>query len=189
MAKDGIMNQAIIIWVAIRTKQEHNHPKTPILLGYFNPFSACNCTECMIVYSYMTNKNTNKTFNVCYLREYLDPEHQGEFFYSYETVYRNVPVKYKSKFNDKTKLKIVKFLDWNYKETATNYVNVSRVELIDQKQYYQSYKDVFGDVDEADEKMMWTDYGQQYDRQSLRKDFNPQLTKSKVKSYNDKRLH
>ena len=43
----------------------------------------------------------NKTFNVCYLREYTDPEHQGQFFYSYETVYRNVPVKYKSKFNSK----------------------------------------------------------------------------------------
>ena len=136
----------------------------------------------------MTNKNT-KTFNVCYLREYMDPEHQGEFFYAYETVYRNVPAKYKSKFNDKTKLKIVKFLDWNYKESATNYANVSRVELIDQKQYYQSYKDVFGDVDEADEKMMWTDYGQSYDRQSLRKDFNPKLTRSKIKSYNDKRLN
>ena len=134
-------------------------------------------------------KNTDKTFNVCYLREYMDPEHQGEFFYAYETVYRNVPAKYKSKFNDKTKLKIVKFLDWNFKESATNYANVSRVELIDQKQYYQSYKDVFGDVDEADEKMMWTDYGQQWDRQSLRKDFNPKLTKSKVKSYNDKRLN
>ena len=131
----------------------------------------------------------SKTFNVCYLREYMDPEHQGEFFYAYETVYRNVPAKYKSKFNDKTKLKIVKFLDLNYKESATNYANVSRVELIDQKQYYQSYKDVFGDVDEADEKMMWTDYGQQWDRQSLRKDFNPKLTKSKVLSYNDKRLN
>ena len=34
----------------------------------------------------------------------------------YETVYRNVPAKYKSKFNDKTKLKIVKFLDWNFKD-------------------------------------------------------------------------
>ena len=134
-------------------------------------------------------KKQSKTFNVCYLREYMDPEHQGEFFYAYETVYRNVPEKYRSKFNDKTKLKIVKFLDWNYKETAANYANTSRVELIDQKQYYQSYKDVFGDVDEADEKMMWTDYGQSYDRQSLRKDFNPQLTKSKVKSYNDKRLN
>ena len=134
-------------------------------------------------------KKQSKTFNVCYLREYMDPEHQGEFFYAYETVYRNVPAKYKSKFNDKIKLKIVKFLDWNYKETAANYVNVSRVELIDQKQYYQSYKDVFGDVAEADDKKMWTDYGQQYDRQSMRKDFNPKLTKSKVLSYNDKGIH
>ena len=137
----------------------------------------------------MINKNKNKTFNVCYLREYMDPEHQGEFFYAYETVYRNVPVKHKSKFNDKTKLKIVNFLDCNYKETAANYANTSRVELIDQKQYYQSYKDVFGDIAEADDKKMWTDYGQQYDRQSLRKDFNPKLTKMKVLSYNDKRLN
>jgi len=119
----------------------------------------------------------------------MDPENQGQFFYAYETVYRNVPVKHKSKFNDKTKLKIVKFLDWNYKETAANYANTSRVELIDQKQYYQSYKDVFGDIAEADDKKMWTDYGQQYDRQSLRKDFNPQLTRKKVLSYNDKRLN
>ena len=34
----------------------------------------------------------NNTFNVCYLREYMDPEHQGEFFYAYETVYRKQPV-------------------------------------------------------------------------------------------------
>ena len=33
----------------------------------------------------------SKTFNVCYLREYMDPEHQGDFFYAYETIYRNVP--------------------------------------------------------------------------------------------------
>ena len=53
-------------------------------------------------------KNTDKTFNVCYLREYADPEHQGQYFYAYETVYRNVPVKYKSKFNDKKlKMKIL----------------------------------------------------------------------------------
>ena len=135
-------------------------------------------------------KKNNNTFNVCYLREYSDPEHQGQYFYAYETVYRNVPVKYKSKFDSKEmKLKILKHCDWHYKDMAVNHTNVTKVELIDQKQYYQSYKDVFGDVDEADEKMMWTDYGQQYDRQSLRKDFNPQLTKSKVKSYNDKRLH
>ena len=36
-------------------------------------------------------------------------------------------------------------------------------------------------VAKADEKMMWTDYGQQWDRQSLRKDFNPQLTRKKTR--------
>ena len=45
-------------------------------------------------------KKQSKTFNVCYLREYMDPEHQGEFFYAYETIYRNVPEKYRSKFNN-----------------------------------------------------------------------------------------
>ena len=136
----------------------------------------------------MTNKNTNKTFNVCYLREYLDPEHQGEYFYAYETVYRNVPVKYKSKFNDKTKLKIVKFLDWNFKETATNFAKTTKVELIDQKQYYQTYEDVFGDTATGN-KNMWYDYGQSYDRQSLRKDFNVNLTRKNIRHYNDKRIN
>jgi len=129
----------------------------------------------------------NNTFNVCYLREYMDPEHQGEFFYAYETVYRNVPEKFRYKFNDKTKLKIVKFLDWNFKETATNFAKTTKVELIDQKQYYQTYEDVFGETAFGN-KDMWYDYGQKYDRQSLRKDFNIKLTRSKVKSYNDKRL-
>ena len=129
----------------------------------------------------------NNTFNVCYLREYMDPEHQGEFFYAYETVYRNVPEKFRYKFNDKTKLKIIKFLDWNYKETATNFAKTTKVELIDHKQYYQTYEDVFGETASGNTNM-FNDYGQKYDRQSLRKDFNIKLTRSKVKSYNDKRL-
>ena len=33
------------------------------------------------------------------------------------------------------------------------------------------------------------DYGQCWDRQSLRKDFNPDLTKSKVLHYNNKEVH
>ena len=140
----------------------------------------------------MTNKNTNKTFNVCYLREYSDPEGHGEYFYAYETVYRNVPAKYKSKFDSKEmKLKILKHCDWHYKDMAVNHTNVTKVELIPQKQYYTSYADVFGKdtVDLIDHKRMFNDYGQQYDRQSLRKDFNFKLTKSKVLGYNDKRLN
>ena len=143
----------------------------------------------------MTNKNTNKTFNVCYLREYMDPEHQGEFFYAYETIYRNVPEKYRSKFdNQDMKMKIIKFCDWNYKESAQNFTNSTRIELIDQNEYYTSYYDVFGDVMSTDEKKvqklhMFNDYGQQYDRQSMRKDFNPAMTKSKVYSYNGRKMN
>jgi len=143
---------------------------------------------------YIMNKNTytntkpksgniDYTFNVCYLREYMDPEHEGDFFYAYETVYRNIPYKYKNKFNTKSmKMKIIKFCDWNYKESAKNFANSTRVELIDQDQYYQTFKDVFGDVAE-DNKSMFNDYGQKFDRQSLRKDFNPALTTRKVGNF------
>ena len=139
--------------------------------------------------------NIDYTFNVCYLREYMDPEHQGDFFYAYETIYRNVPEKYRSKFNaNKMKMKILKHCDWNYKDMASNFTRISKVELIDEDQYYTSYADVFGDVMSKDEYKreklhMFNDYGQQYDRQSLRKDFNPKMTKSKVYSYNGRKLH
>ena len=128
----------------------------------------------------------NKTFNVCYLREYMDPEHQGDFFYHYETVYRNVPEKYRKKFSEqKMKMKILKWTDWNYKESAENFENSTRIELIDQDQYYQTYEDVFGDT-AAGNKNMFHDYGQKWDRQSLRKDFNPKITKKYVTVYNER---
>ena len=96
-----------------------------------------------------------KNFNVCYLREYMDPEHQGEFFYAYETVYRNVPEKFKNKFDTKSmKMKILKFCDWNYKETAKNFENTTKVELIDEKQYYQTYEDAFGESAAEDKKCL-----------------------------------
>jgi len=130
-----------------------------------------------------------KTFNVCYLREYMDPEHQGDFFYHYETVYRNVPEKFRSKFeNQKTKMKLIKFLDYNYNESATNFANSTRIELIDEDQYYQTYEDVFGPETAAGDKNLFNDYGQKWDRQSLRKDFNPKLTKKYVPIYNERGL-
>jgi hypothetical protein len=144
-----------------------------------------------------TMKKTNQvklndvdyTFNVCYLREYMDPENEGEFFYAYETVYRNVPYKFKDKFKtDSMKMKILKFCDWNYKETAKNFENATKIELIDQDKYYQTFADVFGDVAE-DNNSMFNDYGQAFDRQSLRKDFNPKLTKKFIKNYTMKGVH
>ena len=137
-------------------------------------------------------KKQSKTFNVCYLREYMDPECPSDYFEAYETIYRNVPEKYRSKFdNQDMKMKMLKFCDWNYKEPATNFNNVSRIELIDQDKYYTSYYDVFGNSvdDEKDKKRMFNDYGQNWDRQSMRKDFNPSLTKSKLLHYNNEKTY
>ena len=135
------------------------------------------------------------TFNVCYLREYRDPENECETFFLYETIYRNVPIKYLKKFTNKDlKMKMLKHCDWNFKDSAVNFTNVSNIEIVMEKDYYTSYADVFGDVMSTDELKreklhMFNDYGQQYDRSSLRKDFNPKLTKSKVYSYNGEKCH
>ena len=129
------------------------------------------------------------TFNVCYLRDYIDPENESETFSAYETIYRNVPIKYLKKFTDeKMKMKMLKHCDWNFKDSAANFTNVTNIEIIMEKDYYLSYFDVFGNVvdEENDKKRMFNDYGQNLDRQSLRKDFNPSMTKSKVLHYNDK---
>ena len=60
-----------------------------------------------------------------------------------------------------------------------------------EKDYYTSYYDVFGETcdNDQDKKRMFNDYGQHYDRKSVRKDFNPSLTKSKVLHYNDREVH
>ena len=135
------------------------------------------------------------TFNVVYMREYTDPECESETFGSYDTIYRNVPMKYLKKFTNKDfKMKMLKHCDWNYKDMATNFTNVSNIEIVMEEEYYKSFADVFADTmaeheKERESKHMWTDYGQQYDRQSLRKDFNPKMTKSRVYSYNGKKCH
>ena len=132
------------------------------------------------------------TFNVCYLREYRDPENECETFNLYETIYRNVPIKYLKKFTDpKMKMKLLKHCDYNYKDHAANFTNVTNIEIIMVKEYYTSYYDIFGETCDSvkDKKRMWTDYGQCWDRSSLRKDFNPELTRSKVLHYNNKEVN
>ena len=132
------------------------------------------------------------TFNVCYLREYIDPENESETFNAYETIYRNIPIKYLKKFTDeKIKMKMLKFCDWNYKDSAANFTNVTNIEIIMEKDYYLSYFDVFGNVvdDDKDKKRMFNDYGQNWDRSSMRKDFNPYLTKSKLLHYNNEKTY
>ena len=79
----------------------------------------------------MYDKVNGGTFNVVYLREYIDPECESETFSAYETIYRNVPNKYYEKFdNEKMQMKILKHCDWNYKDSATNFTNVSNVTLV-----------------------------------------------------------
>ena len=135
------------------------------------------------------------TFNVVYMREYMDPDHEWDTFGAYETIYRNVPNKYRSKFDTKEmKMKMLKHCDWNYKDRAANFTNVSNIEIVMEKDYYTSFADIFADSmaeheKERESKHMWTDYGQSNDRQSLRKDFNPKLTKSKVYSYNGEKVN
>ena len=84
-------------------------------------------------------------------------------------------------------MKIIKFLDWNYKESASNFANSTRIELIDEDQYYLTYEDVWPDV-AAGNKNLFNDYGQKWDRQSLRKDFDWKKTKKHVPVYNERGL-
>ena len=143
----------------------------------------------------MYDKVNGGTFNVVYLREYIDPECESETFSAYETIYRNVPNKYLDKFSsEEMKMKMLKYCDWNYKDMATNFTNVSNIEIKTEKEYYTSFYDIFADSmaeheKERESKHMWTDYGQSNDRQSLRKDFNPAMTKSKVYSYNGRKCN
>ena len=82
----------------------------------------------------MNDYVNGQTFNVVYLREYIDPECESETFSAYETIYRNVPSKYYEKFDsEKMKMKMLKFCDWNYKDSATNFTNVSNVTLVSEK--------------------------------------------------------
>ena len=82
----------------------------------------------------MYDKVNGGTFNVVYLREYIDPECESETFAAYETIYRNVPNKYRSKVdNEKMKMKMLKYCDWNYKDMATNFTNVSNIEIKTEK--------------------------------------------------------
>ena len=83
------------------------------------------------------------TFNVVYLREYVDPDNECETFNAYETIYRNVPIKYLKKFTNKDlKMKMLKHCDWNFKDSAVNFTNVSNIEIVMEKDYYTSYADV-----------------------------------------------
>ena len=119
----------------------------------------------------------NNTVHLVYGREYQDSEDRyDQFFFIYNTVFRNVPAKLVPtlmSFKDKIK----NYCDKNYKEDATNFVGNTVVRILSDKEYYQTYEDVFGPETAAGDHNLFNDFGQLYKRQGFRKDFDPDLTK------------
>ena len=131
----------------------------------------------------MTKELTkNNTFNLVYKREYQDSESYGydEFFGTYYTIFRNVPIKFLNKLNKKDfKNKIKTFCDKNYNETATNATGYSEVEILTGDEYYRTYADEFGADIVDNDNSYFNDYGQLWNtRQLFKYDFAPELTKS-----------
>jgi hypothetical protein len=131
----------------------------------------------------MTKELTkNNTFNLVYKREYQDSESYGydEFFGTYYTIFRNVPIKFLNKLNKKDfKNKIKTFCDKNYNETATNATGYSEVEILTGDEYYRTYADEFGADIVDNDNSYFNDYGQLWNtRQFFKHDFSPELTKS-----------
>ena len=117
----------------------------------------------------------NNTIHLVYGREYQDPEDGCDFFYSYSTIFRNVPLKYLNLLL-RNKDKIKNYCDKNYKEVATNFVGNTKVEVLTGDEYYETYEDAFGDIAYRDNSL-FNDYGQLWNgRQFFKYDFAPSLT-------------
>lgn len=127
----------------------------------------------------MVNKLTkNNTVHLVYGREYQDSDDRyDQFFYSYSTIFRNVPIKYVNKLLS-IKDKVKKFCDKNYVESATNFIGNTKVEVLTGDEYYQTYEDAFGETAMGD-NCLFNDYGQMWNgRQFFKYDFEPSLTES-----------
>ena len=121
-------------------------------------------------------KEIYKTFNIVYKREYFDSE-DAEYFWSSDSMYKNVPIS-KIKYYRKQLLKFKDYMDKTYKEDATNFAGATAIEIIYPDEYYQTYEDVFGSETAAGDDNLFNDFGQLYQRQGFRKDFNPDMTKN-----------
>ena len=119
----------------------------------------------------------SKRIHLVYGREYQDSEERyDQFFYIYNTIFRNVPTKHID-ILEKYKEKIKNYCDKNFNETATNFVGNTRVAIINDKDYYTTYDDVFGSDTVQNENSLFNDYGQLWNgRQFFKKDYNPKLT-------------
>ena len=126
----------------------------------------------------------NNTIHLVYGREYQDSdERYDQFFYSYSTIFRNVPLKYLNLLL-RNKDKIKNYCDKNYNEDAKNFVGNTVVRILNNEEYYKTYEDVFGDVATGDNSL-FNDYGQLWNtRQFFKYDFNPKIIENfKLKNY------
>ena len=130
----------------------------------------------------MSNKKMK--YHLVYGREYQDSEDRyDEFFFTYYTIFRNVPANLVSTLM-KNKDKIKNYCDKNYREDATNFVGNTVVRILSDKEYYKTYEDVFGDIAYRD-NALFSDYGQLWNtRQFFKYDFNPKIIENfKLKVY------
>ena len=121
----------------------------------------------------------NGTFSLVYAVEYQDSDDRyDQFFYIYNTIFRNVPLKYLNKLNNtEFKAKVKAFCDKNYKDKATNATGNSKVEIITGDEYYTTYSDEFGTDTVGNDNALFNDYGQLVNgRQFFKYDFAPYLT-------------
>ena len=121
------------------------------------------------------------TMNLVYARLMDDPDSKyGDTFYSYNTIYRNMPIDLEKKSKlESTFTKLKEYYDNNTKDKPANDLNSSKVEIMFGKEYYETFGDIYPDVcDTKDWKSLYNDYGQLSNgRQFFKKDYNPQLTK------------
>lgn len=132
----------------------------------------------------------DNTIHLVYIRYYNDPEDYGYPFGAYHTIFRNVPVKYLSKLNNKQfKERTKKLMDSKYKEDATNFTGETEVAILHGLDYYETYEDAFGEVATGDNSL-FNDYGQLWDtRYGFKYDFNPKITAKYKSKFNNNNVN
>jgi hypothetical protein len=123
------------------------------------------------------------TLHLVYAREYYDSEEKYDpYFFSYHTIFRNLPLSQLNRLNSKSlKEKVKAFCDKNYKETASNFTGTSKVEMISGDEYYRTYGEVYDLSGYSDDNHLLNDYGQFYQRQFFKYDFDKELTQQVIK--------
>ena len=121
------------------------------------------------------------TIHLTYWRTYEDSEERYDpYFQIHHTIFRNVPLSQLKRLNSKElKEKIKAFCDKNYKETASNFVGSSGVDMIVGSEYYYTYGQEFKlDKEDRDYNSFLNDYGQKWNgRQFFKYDFKPEMMK------------